>query len=188
MKDWAIIASARGFVAHPDPLAEAANWFAMTIGTHLPFWPLYVAWAAGFQAWPTALLTAAWAPVFLAIPLLSRRSGLLGRVAMVVAGVANTVWAIWVLGMASGSVLFLMPCAALAALLFRRSERWLMVFLVLLPLLVWWVLRDYPLAPLHRYDSESEGRLFTLNVISVGVLFGVFGWFQVGIYQRMEAD
>jgi hypothetical protein len=176
------------YAAHPDPLAEAGNWFAITIGTHLPFWPLYVWWSAGRQAFPTALLTMALAPVFLAIPPLSRRSGLLGRIAMPVAGVANTVWTVWLLGTASGTELFLMPCAAVAALLFRRGERWLMVVLTLLPLAVWYGLRDHAPPPLHHYDAGAASRLFTLNAISIGVLICLFGWFQVDIYRQMERD
>jgi hypothetical protein len=190
LTDWwrAISGVAFRYAAHPDPLAEASNWFAITIGTHLPFWPLYVWWSAGSQAFPTALLTVALAPVFLAIPFLSRRSSLLGRIAMPVAGVANTVWTVWILGIASGTELFLMPCAAVAALLFRRSERWLMIVLTLLPLVVWYVLRDHAPAPLHRYGADAASRLFTLNAISIGVLICLFGWFQVDIYRRMEQD
>jgi hypothetical protein len=134
----------RGFAVHPDPLAETSNWVALTIGSHLPFWPLYVWWSAGNEAWPSALLTVAMAPVFLAIPWLSRRSSLLGRAATPVVGVANTVFTIWVMGMASGTALFLAPCAALAALLFRRGERWVMITLTALPLITWYGLQYYP--------------------------------------------
>ena len=176
------------YAAHSDPLAEASNWIAITIGTHLPFWPLYVWWSAGSQAFPTALLTVALAPVFLALPLLSRRSSLLNRIAMPVVGIANTVWTVWILGIASGTELFLMPCAAVAALLFRRSERWIMIVLTLLPLVVWYVLRDHAPLPLHRYDPDAARRLFTLNAISIGVLICLFGWFEVGIYREMERD
>ena len=176
------------YAAHPDPLAEASNWSAITIGTHLPFWPLYVWWSAGLQAFPTALLTVALAPVFLLIPLLSRRNSLLGRIGMPAAGIANTVWTVWILGISSGTELFLMPCAAVAALLFRRSERWLMIGLTLLPLAVWYVLRDHAPAPLHHYGPDAASRLFTLNAVSIGVLICLFGWFQVDIYRKMEDD
>jgi hypothetical protein len=186
---WRTVAEALyRYAAHPDPLAEAGNWFAITIGTHLPFWPLYVWWSAGSHAFPTALLTVALAPVFLLIPLLSRRSSLLGRIAMPAAGIANTVWTVWILGIASGTELFLMPCAAVAALLFRRSERLLMIVLTLLPLVVWYVLRDHAPVPLHRYGPDAASRLFTLNAVSIGVLICLFGWFQVDIYRRMEQD
>jgi len=176
----------RDFAAHPDPLAETSNWVALTIGSHLPFWPLYVWWAAGNQSFPSALLTVALAPVFLAIPFLSRRSGLLGRIATPVVGLANTVFTIWVLGMASGTALFLAPCAALAALLFRRTERWVMLALTALPLLVWYALLYHAPVPLHRYGPAAAQRLFSLNAISISVLISLFGWFQASVYQRME--
>ncbi len=180
--DWT-----RAFAHHRDPLAEASNWVALMIGTHLPFWPLYVWWSAGTQAFPTALLTVALAPLFLVIPPISRRSGLLARVATPLMGIANTVFTIWILGASSGTALFLAPCTALAAFSFRRSERWLMLLLTALPLAVFYVLQHHAPTPLHRYDAEATRELFVLNVISVSVLGAAFGWLQADIYQRMES-
>ena len=180
------VAGVRRLAASADPLVESSNWVALTIGSHLPFWPLYVWWSVGREAWPSALLTVTLAPVFLMIPWVSRRSGLLGRVATPVVGVANTIFTIWILGMPSGTALFLAPCAALSAMLFRRSERWLMIALTTLPLIAWYGLLYYPPTPLHRYDASAAGRLFALNAISISVLIGLFGWFQTNIYQRME--
>jgi hypothetical protein len=178
----------RRFTAHPDPLTETSNWVALLIGTHLPFWPLYVWWCAGSQAFPTALLTMAFAPAFLTVPLLSRRSHLLGRVAMLAAGLANAVFTTWVLGSASGTALFLAPCGALAAVSFRRHERWIMLIFTGLPIAIWYVLQHFPPVPLHRYDPQAVQQLFVLNAISIGVLFMAFGWFQGDIYRRMETD
>ena len=45
--------------------------------------------------------------------------------------------------------LFLMPCAAVAALVFRRSESWLMIMLTLLPRVVWNMLGDNTRGPLY---------------------------------------
>jgi hypothetical protein len=176
----------RRFAAHPDPLAEASNWVALLIGTHLPFWPLYVWWCAGTQAFPSALLTMSFAPVFLTVPLLSRRSSLLGRLAMLVTGLANAVFTVWILGAASGTALFLAPCGALAAISFRRHERWIMLIFTLLPIAVWYVLQTCPPTPLHHYDLPALRQLFVLNAISIGVLMMVFGWLQGDIYRRME--
>ena len=181
-----MLAWMREFARHRDPLVEASNWVALLIGTHLPFWPLYVWWAAGEQAFPTALLTMALSPMFLVIPLISRRSGLLGRVATPLVGIVNTVFTIWILGANSGTVLFLVPCTALAAFSFRRSERWLMLLFTALPLAVFYVLKHDAPVPLHHYDDEAAKGLFILNVISVSVLSGAFGWLQSAIYQRME--
>lgn len=175
-----------GFARHRDPLAEAGNWVALTIGSHLPFWPLYVLWAAGRQALPSALLTMAMAPAFLAVPLLARRSSLQGRMAVPLLGIANTVFTIWILGLSSGTEVFLFPCAALAALIFRRSERRLMLALTALPLGVWYVLQTHAPTPLHHYDADAAHRLVVLNVCSIGVIIVLFGWFQVEIYRRME--
>lgn len=181
-----VFAWVRAFAYHRDPLAEASNWVAIMIGTHLPFWPLYVWWSAGSQAFPTSLLTVALTPLFLVIPLISRRSGLLGRVATPLAGIANTVLTVWVLGVSSGTALFLAPCTALAAISFRRKERWLMLLLTALPLAVFYVLQHHAPTPLHHYDAEAARELFVLNVISVSVLGVAFGWIQADIYQRME--
>ncbi len=176
----------RAFARHPDPLAEAANWVALIIGTHLPFWPMYVWWEAGDDALPSAFLTVALAPVFLLIPLLSRRNGLLGRIAMLLTGIANTVFTIWILGENSGTSLFLAPCAALAAILFRRTERLLMVLLTGLPFAIWFILQEHSFVPLHDYDAQTATQIFFLNAASVTVLIMAFGWLQADIYRRME--
>jgi hypothetical protein len=176
----------RRLAAHPDPLAESSNWVALLIGTHLPFWPLYVWLCAGSQAFPSALLTMTLAPAFLAVPLLSRRSGLLGRMAMLVAGLANAVFTIWILGAGSGTALFLAPCGALAAVSFRRQERWIMLIFTALPVVIWYWLQDHGPVPLHRYDDQALRQLFVLNAISIGVLIMAFGWLQGDIYRRME--
>ena len=186
-QSWrAAVAGMRAFAHHPDPLVEASNWVALLIGTHLPFWPLYVWWAAGAQALPSALSTMALTPAFLVVPLISRRSGLLGRTATVVLGVANTVFTVWILGPNSGTALFLAPCTMLSAISFRRAERWLMLLLTALPLVVYFVLRQHPPAALHHYDAEAAESLFVLNVISVSVLAAAFGWLQADVYRRME--
>ena len=180
-------AGLRAYAAHPDPLAEASNWVALTIGSHLPFWPLYIFWAAGWEALPASLLTAAMTPVFLAIPLISRRSSLLSRIAMVSFGVINTVLTIWVLGNNSGTEVFFLPCAALAAFIFRHSERALMIAFTALPLGVWYLLELYPMDTLHQYNATVAREIFTLNVFSIGALIVLFGWFQADIYRKMEA-
>jgi hypothetical protein len=177
----------RAFAAHPDPLAEASNWVALTIGSHLPFWPLYVFWVAGREALPSSLLTVSMAPLFLAVPMLARRSSLAGRLATPVLGLINTVFTVWILGPTSGTEVFLVPCAALSALIFRQTERILMLALTVLPLIVWCLLRAYPPTPLHQYDAAVARDLVVLNVWSIAVLIALFGWFQADIYRKMES-
>ena len=174
------------FAWHRDPLSEASNWIAIIVGTHLPLWPIYVWWSAGRQAFPTALATMAMTPLFLLVPPIARRSGLLGRIATPVLGVVNTVFTLWVLGANSGTALFFAPCTALAAVSFRRSERWPMLALTSLPLVVYYGLQHVSLGALHHYDGEAARNLVTLNVISVAVFATALGWLQCGLYRRME--
>jgi hypothetical protein len=181
-----MLARVQSYAAHQDPIAEASNWVALAVGSHLPFWPCYILVAAGRQAWPTALLAAAMAPFFLAVPVLSRHSSLLGRIATPVLGVANTVFTVWILGVNSGTQVFLFPCAALAALSFRKSERWLMLAVAALPLAVWYWLWLHPPIPMHRYDAMAAYRLVVLNVFSIAVIVLLLGWLQTDIYRRME--
>jgi hypothetical protein len=169
-----------------DPLVENANWVALMIGTHLPLWPLYVLWAAGRQAWPTSLWTITFTPFFLLVVPISRKNGLLGRIVLVVVAIVNTIFTRGVLGPDTGTELFLVPCAMLAAILFRRSERWLMIFFSMVPILVWYLLRGFTLVGPHLYDNEGAHGLFVLNLISVSVLITAFGWLQANVYQRME--
>jgi hypothetical protein len=103
-------------------------------------------------------------------------------------GVVSTVFTIWVLGVSSGTEVFLAPCAALAALTFRRNERLLMLGLTTLPLAVWYLMQLFPLAPLHQYSAMVSRELQILNVFSIVTLLALFGWFQVDIYRKMETQ
>ncbi len=176
----------RRYVGHPDPLAEASNNVALLVGTHLPFWPLYVLWSAGVQSQPASLLTMTMAPAFCLVPLLTRRNALAGRVALVLVGIVNTVLTCWVLGADNGSQLFLLPCATLAAISFRRAERGWMVVLSLLPIAVWYGLRLGMLPSLLHLDGAAKESLLTLNSISVVVLITAYGWLLGTTYARME--
>jgi hypothetical protein len=172
------------YAAHEDPLAQAGNWIALAIGTHLPLWPFYILWCAGTQCFPTAWAASALTPLFLIIPWVSRHRGLAARIMVPLAGMANTIFTTWLLGEASGTPLFFVACAAASAMLFRRPERWIMLPLTLLPLVAWYVMMRHFPAPVHRYDPASLKELIILNTISVGVLLALFGWLQGDIYQR----
>jgi len=162
------------------------NWVAVIIGTHLPLWPLYIWCSAGSQAIPSALLTMALAPVFLVVPLVSNWNSLAARIIVILAGNANTVFTIWVLGMNSGSAIFHFPCAVMAAISFHRSERWLKITTIILPLLIWLLLQHHAPAGLHHYDNLAERRIFGLNIIIVCVLIGLFGWLKIAIAARPQ--
>jgi hypothetical protein len=180
------VAWMRRFAGHPDPLVETSNWMAWAIGTHLPLWPLYLWLAAGRQVFPTALLTMALTPLFLVVPLLSRWNGLIGRIAMLLAGLANTVFTMWVLGQNTGTDLFFAPCAALAAVGFRHRERGWMLGFTLLPAGIFYLLQFFPLVPLRHFDARSAHQILILNALSIGVVIALLGWLQLDVYRRLE--
>jgi hypothetical protein len=109
-------------------------------------------------------------PFFLAVPALSRRSPLLGRIVLALTATINTVFCTWVLGLQSGTELFLLPCATLAGLLFRPSERLLMLVLAGLPVAAWLLLHDRYGAPPYLYPPEAYSALFSMNAVSAGMI------------------
>ena len=113
----------RGYMGHPDPQAAAANWVAMVVGWNTPFYPLYLLAMPGSGIFPAGLLTLLATPFFLAIPAVTRRFPLLGRLMVPGFGAVNCVFGSWVLGPQSGTPLFLIPCAILAALLYKPVEK-----------------------------------------------------------------
>jgi hypothetical protein len=113
----------RRYMDHPEPHAAAANWVAMVVGWNTPFYPLYLLAMPGSGIFPAGWLTLIATPFFLAVPAVMRRSTLAGRLMVPGFGAANCVFGSWVLGAQSGTLLFLVPCAILAALLYRPNER-----------------------------------------------------------------
>ncbi|MBW4092841.1 MAG: hypothetical protein HIU82_17315, partial [Proteobacteria bacterium] len=129
-----LLAALRAYAAHDDPATAMANFVALVLGWNGPFYPLYVIALIGGTAGGAVFLTMLAMPFFLAIPALSHRSGTGARVALSLVGTVNTIWCIKLLGTPSAVGLFLLPCIALSALLFRRRERALFLPAAGLPL------------------------------------------------------
>ncbi|HEY1934018.1 MAG TPA: hypothetical protein VGG99_18565 [Acetobacteraceae bacterium] len=163
----------RAYYAHDDPAAETGNFVALVVGWNGPFYPLYVIAIAGRHSAALAPLTMLATPLFLALPWLSRRSSRAARFGLVLVGTANTLWCIKLLGEASGVVLFLLPCAALATLLFRRREQTSMLTAVALPLAAWFIPASIFGAALIRFNAAELAGLHTLNAASALVLTAV---------------
>ena len=163
------------YTAHPDPPVAAGNFVAMVLAWNQPFYPLYLWFIAGSDAWAEApdVLSALF---FFAIPAISRRSALAGRVLLPVFGVANILAVSWILGEAAGVWLLLFPCGMLAALLFRWQERWWMLGLSALPLVAWWATRGRLGPPLMSLSPEQLGSIWTMNAVSAFALPVFFGW------------
>jgi hypothetical protein len=160
----------QAYAANDDALAAAGNLVALVLAGNAPFYPLYVLMVAGAGGLPWLLMTMVSFPFFLAIPALARRHPRLGRIALALAATAQTVFSAWLLGEASGTELFLLPCATLAALLFRRSERLLMLALAGLPVAAFWLLHGRYGAPPHVYSPEQYAALFSMNAVSAGTI------------------
>ena len=163
-------AGLRAWRAHDDPAAATANFIALLVGWNGPFYPLYLLALVGRHAGPAAPLTLFATPLFLALPWLSRRSSQAGRFGLVLVGTLNTLWCMKLMGPGSGVALFLLPCIALAALLFRRREQAAMLVAAVLPAAGYFVPASVLGAPLMRLSAPELSRLYALNAGSVLML------------------
>ena len=165
----------RRYMASDDPRVAATNLIAMVLAWNQPFYPLYLWWIVGADAW-VGLPDTLSALFFATVPAISRRSSLLGRVALTVFGLGNTLFCMKILGEPSGVAVFLFPCAMLAAMLFRWRERWVMLALTAAPLMAWVVSRDRLGPPLAVFSAAQDASLLYLNAVSAGALMVFFGW------------
>lgn len=165
----------RAYADNPDPLAAAGNLVALVLAGNGPFYPLYVAIVAGTDGMPWLLLTLLSFPCFLAVPALARVHSRLGRVALSLIATGNTAFCTWLLGVPSGVELFLLPCAMLASVLFRPSERLLMLPLAGLPVVVYLFLHDRYPPPPHGYQTTEYAGLFSMNAFSAAMISILIG-------------
>lgn len=166
----------RAYMAHDDPATATANTVAVMVGWNGPFYPLYVIWLAGRGISAFVWLTALSTPFFLAIPAISRRSSRAGRIALPVIGTINTVWCIKLLGPDCGLALFLLPCLGLSALLFRQSERLLMLGACVLAFAAYVVPARYYGTPLVAISPDAANAISGLNEASVMGLAFFIAW------------
>ena len=117
-----VAAAIGAYAAHPDPRAAIANTVALVIVSNQPFYPLYLYWAVSPVVTPS-YVTFLSTPFFAAVPAVMRRSAVLGRSLLLVAGIGNTLLCRAAFGPGSGVEVFLFPCLMLALMLFRRMER-----------------------------------------------------------------
>jgi hypothetical protein len=177
----------RGYAANDDGVAAAGNVVALVLAGNQPFYPLYVIIIGGADGMPWVLLTMVSLPLFLIVPAIARRHALLGRVALALTTTINTVFCTWVLGERSGTELFLLPCATLAGLLFRPSERLLMLPLAGFPVLSYWVLHGRYGAPPYLYRPDAYDALFTMNAVSAGMISIFLGIAFSGLFAAAPA-
>jgi hypothetical protein len=171
MSPWRAV---RSYISHPDPLVAAGNLIAVVIVWNQPFYPLYLYLLVGKDIAVSAF-TFVSTPFFFAVPLVARRHPLAGRVLLPATGIVNTVFCTKVFGEAAGVELFLAPCIMIAAMLFRRSERLVMLALVGLGLAAYLGLHGRYGAPFHLFSAEEYRAFLGLNAVSVGTLIAFVG-------------
>jgi len=164
-----LIAAIGKYAANEDPLVAAGNSIALVVAFNQPFYPLTILWAVSGSIWPS-FFTFLSTPFFLAVPAMARRSSLAGRALLPLTGIANTILSAKLFGEASGVELFLGPCIMIAALLFRQSERFVMLIIVAITILIFASLNGHYGMPFHVYTAEEYARFLRLNAFSVATL------------------
>jgi hypothetical protein len=177
----------RRYMGHPDPQAAAANWVAMVVGWNTPFYPLYLLAMPGTGIFPAGWLTLTATPFFLAVPAAMRRNMLAGRLMLLAVGTANSVFVSWIMGAGSGTDLFLIPCAILAALLYRPGERLLRLGVLGVVLLAF-LLCVYWLPSLTALAPDTLAAVSRLNAFSVLCLIAFMALIYAPLMGRVEAD
>lgn len=166
--------------ASADPRTALANFVALLVASSQPVYPLYLYWTVSETIWPS-LVTFLSMPFFLAVPALARRHDRAGRALMVLAGIGNTLLCAKAFGVASGVEVFLIPCALLALVLFRPSERWTAWPLAALALGPYLLLHDRYGAPLHPYTAEEYAAFARLNFMSAASVVVLVGYRLAGL-------
>jgi hypothetical protein len=182
-----LLARLRAYMADDDPATDMANLIAMVVGWNGPFYPFYVIALAGWNVAGPALLTTFAAPFFLAIPALARRSSRAARLALPVLGTVNTLWCIKVLGTSSALELFLLPCVALSALLYRRDERVLLLAAASTAFMANFLPDRIFGTPIIDLSMTAARHLAALNEYSVLALAFLMAWRFATLLRGVEA-
>jgi hypothetical protein len=174
----------RRYQAHPDPLVAASNSIALLIGSSQPFFPLYVWYLVSGEAARISLLTFLTTPFFLAVPFVSRRNGTVGKTLLVVTGAANTFACAKYFGPSSAVETFLLPCAMLATLSFRRAEYAVALTLLGGGLAAFLLFQGGYGTPLAALSAAEAASFASLNIYSVAVLTAWIGWTFASAQER----
>lgn len=170
-----VMAAISAYAAYPDPRAAIANIIALVIVSNQPFYPLYLYWAVSPVVTPS-YVTFLSTPIFVVVPAVMRRSAMLGRALLLVAGIGNTLLCRAAFGPGSGVEVFLFPCLMLALMLFRRSERAFAFGLTALSFAAYLLPAAWLGAPIHRYEIDEYAALQRLNFLSAASLTALIAW------------
>ena len=168
------------YAANPDPRVASCNTIALLVASNQPFYPLYVYLAVSPHI-ATTLLTFLSTPFFLAIPAISRRFPVFGRALLPLTGLANVVVSAKAFGVASGVMIFIVPCALIAAAFFRPSERIFALALIGLALAIFLGLNRDSFVPVHAYSQTEYAAFVRLNALSASALVALLGLILSGL-------
>jgi len=172
--------SLASYIGHAEPETRIANKVALVVGGNGPFYPLYLYWLTP-EAGLSSLLTTLAAPLFLAVPLIARRNGFAGRMAMMLTGLANVLWCTALLGPASGVPLFVLPCLALALTAWRN--RFALLALLGLCLAAQQAALRWPWPALTGLSPERQADLLIMNATSVAALIAFMALTAAGEFR-----
>ncbi len=161
------------YAAHPDPLTAACNRISLLVASSQPLYPLYVCWIVGGDWW-VAFWTFLSTPLFTAVPALSRRNPLAGRMLLPLAGIANGILSAKAFGTASAVEWFLLPCALISAFALRDAPKAMVTLLALTTGAA--LLHARYGAPLGHFTPDEYAHFRRLNLYSVAVLSIAILW------------
>jgi hypothetical protein len=173
------------FVAHENRLTEASNKIALVLAGNTPFYPLYLYFILGRAGLPWILLAGAALPFFCATFWIARSGGLRSRVWLCLIATLNSLYVTWLLGEASGTALFLIPCISLAVLSFSATERLPMAIVTGLPFVLYYFLNGHLPAPPAIYTPANYRSLITLNEVSVASITAVLAYVFSGAREKL---
>ncbi len=162
--------------AHADSLTEASNTIALVLASNTPFYPLYLYFILGRAGLPWLFFAGASFPFFCMTLWIARRNSIAGRIWLSVAATLNSIYVTWLLGEASATALFLIPCISLAVLSFRRQERLPMLVCTALPFITFYFLQGHFPPPPARYSAGAYHSLLILNEFSVASITAVLAY------------
>jgi hypothetical protein len=164
------------FAAHADKLTEASNTIALVLGSNTPFYPLYLYFILGRAGLPWLFLSGASFPFFCLTLWIARRNSVGGRVWLSLVATLNSIYVTWLLGEASGTGLFLIPCISLAVLSFRRREFVPMAVCTAAPFVLFYFLQGHFPPPPAQYSPANYHSLLILNEFSVASISAVLAY------------
>jgi hypothetical protein len=159
----------------PDSRTAASVSVAWLVLINKPLFPVAVWVLIGADAATRSLAALAIAPLYAAIPWLARRSGYLARVALPLAGLADTMIDVKVFGPGSGAQFYLVACGLLAIVGFSAREAMTARALVIAAYAAFVLVYAGLGAPIENWPPEDLARFFALNAFSAASLAAFIG-------------